>query len=115
MLERGENYGQALKFLRTAYQLSPNSAAIADSVGWAYFKNENYKQAINYLEKAVLKSKNDLTINEHLGDAYWKIGRRVDARYAWKKAAYRAEDAQVKERLDRKINLGLAAMSSARN
>lgn len=113
MLERGEDYGVALKYLKNAFQLRPESAAIADSLGWAYLKNEHYLKAIRYLEIAVLKSKNDVTINEHLGDAYWYAGRRVDARYAWKKAAYSAEDEQIKQRLNRKIGFGIAVAASA--
>ncbi len=106
LLERNENISGALELIKRAYQLSPDSPAIADSLGWGYFLNGKTEQAVNMLEKAVKQSGNDTVMNEHLGDAYWQAGRRVDARYAWKTAAYRAENEAV-VRLQRKIELGL--------
>jgi Flp pilus assembly protein TadD len=106
LLERNEDIAGALELVKRAYQLSPDSPAIADSLGWGYFLTGNIEQAVSLLEKAVKQSGNDTVMNEHLGDAYWKAGRRVDARYAWKTAAYRAESVAV-TRLQRKIELGL--------
>ncbi len=106
LLERNEDIPGALELVKRAYQLSPDSPAIADSLGWGYFLTGNIEQAVSLLEKAVKQSGNDTVMNEHLGDAYWKAGRRVDARYAWKTAAYRAESDAV-TRLQRKIELGL--------
>jgi Flp pilus assembly protein TadD len=107
MLERGEELDKALKFIKNAYLLAPDSAAIADSLGWAYFLNEDYPNAISYLEKAAFKLTNDVTINEHLGDAYWQSGHRVSARYAWRKAAYQTDDLDAEHRLQQKIDIGL--------
>jgi Flp pilus assembly protein TadD len=112
MLERSEELDKALKFIKNAYLLAPDSAAIADSLGWAYFLNEDYPNAVSYLEKAALKLTNDVTINEHLGDAYWRSGLRVDARYAWKKAAYQADDLGAVHRLQQKIDVGLPIASA---
>jgi Flp pilus assembly protein TadD len=106
LLERGEDISGALEMVKRAYQLSPDSPAIADSLGWGYFLTGNTEQAVNMLERAVKQSGNDTVMNEHLGDAYWKAGRRVDARYAWKTAAFRAENDAV-VRLRRKIEQGL--------
>jgi len=48
----------------------------------------------------------DPTINEHLGDAYWTVGRKYEARYAWKTAILFADDEDT-NRLATKIDLGL--------
>jgi Flp pilus assembly protein TadD len=106
LLERREEISGALEMVKRAYQLSPDSPAIADSLGWGYFLIGNTEQAVNMLEKAVKQSGHDTVMNEHLGDAYWKAGRRVDARYAWKTAAYQAEKDAL-SRLQRKMEQGL--------
>jgi tetratricopeptide (TPR) repeat protein len=108
MLEHGEDLDQALGYVKRAHLLAPESAAIADSLGWGYYLNGDYAQAIIYLEKAVQQSGSDITINEHAGDAYWKAGRRVDARYAWRTAKLKAADADAL-RLAQKIDIGLPA------
>ena len=106
MLEQGEDLSKALEMLRRAYRLAPESAAIADSLGWGLYLTGDYKNAIYYLEKSAKASGNDLVINEHLGDAYWRAGRKIEARYAWRIAALLAEGNDA-VRLTDKINLGL--------
>jgi Flp pilus assembly protein TadD len=106
LLERNQDLPQALEFVRKAHQLAPNSVAITDSLGWAYYLTGKYDQAVPLLEKAVQQSENDVTINEHLGDAYWQTGRKIDARYAWKVAAHKAS-AEDAIRLANKIDFGL--------
>jgi predicted negative regulator of RcsB-dependent stress response len=44
-------------------------------------------------------------INEHLGDAYWAVGRRIEARYAWRAALVQADKREA-ERLNRKLTDG---------
>ena len=34
-----------------AYNANPNSGAIIDSLGWAYFRMGQYDQAVNRLER----------------------------------------------------------------
>jgi tetratricopeptide (TPR) repeat protein len=105
MLERREDLLHALEMVKAAYRMQPDSAAIADSLGWGYYLTGDHTNAILFLEKAAKQSANDVTINEHLGDAYWQSGRRVDARHVWRVAAYGAVgDALV--RLTNKIDTG---------
>lgn len=106
LLERGEDLEQAFSYVKQAYLLAPDSAAITDSLGWGYYLTGEYRRAIFYLERAVQKSGSDPAINEHMGDAYWQAGRRVDARYAWG-AAKLLSDAPNAERLAQKVDVGL--------
>jgi Flp pilus assembly protein TadD len=106
MLDRREDVQLGLEYVRTAFKLSPESAAIADSLGWGYFLTGDYERSVPLLETAVKTSGNDMTMNEHLGDAYWLSGRFIDARYAWRIASQNATDADLK-RLSGKIDLGL--------
>jgi Flp pilus assembly protein TadD len=106
LLERNEEIDTAFGYVKRAYQLAPQSAAIADSLGWGYYLGAQYDLALPLLEKAAKQSGNDRAIHEHLGDTYWQLNRRIDARYAWKIAAQQAENNDL-ERLVRKIDVGI--------
>lgn len=107
LLERGGEREKATEMVRRAYMIEPTSSAITDSLGWAYFLQGDAKQALPLLEKAAKDSGSDVAINEHLGDAYWTLGRRRDARYAWR-AASLASEGEAAERLSQKIDIGLS-------
>src|SRR5262245_27199283 len=72
--------------IRRAVELRPNSAAIIDSLGWAYFRMGDYAQALEQIERAVELEPADATLNDHLGDVYWRLGRRIEARFQWQRA-----------------------------
>lgn len=105
-LERRENTEEAIEAIRQAHKLRSSSAAITDSLGWAYFITGEHEKAVSYLERALAGQPQDPTINEHIGDAYWTVGRKYEARYAWKTAKLFADDSES-ERLLAKIDLGL--------
>jgi Flp pilus assembly protein TadD len=107
LLERGEaNRATATDMVKRAYALDPASAAIADSLGWAYYLSGDAAKALPLLEKAAKEAADDPAISEHLGDAYWSVGRRRDARYAWRIAS-QSRDGEDAARLLQKIDLGL--------
>jgi Flp pilus assembly protein TadD len=110
LLELREQLPRALDLVKRAYQIAPNSAAIADSLGWGYFMNGDYTKAIQLLENVVKQEGNDVTVNEHLGDAYWQGGQRVDARFAWRTAAHLAPNDE-KIRLLMKVDFGINGQS----
>jgi Flp pilus assembly protein TadD len=105
-LERRENTSEAVAAIEKAYKLRSSSPAIKDSLGWAYFVTGDHTKALLLLEQALSGQPQDPTINEHLGDAYWTVGRKFEARYAWKSAKLFAESGDLK-RLSDKIDLGL--------
>ena len=107
LLERGVERERATDMVKRAYALEPTSSAITDSLGWAYFLQGDAKQALPLLEKAAKDAGTDVAINEHLGDAYWTLGRRRDARYAWRVANH-ASEGETAVRLSKKIDIGLA-------
>lgn len=105
LLERREDIARGLALVSRAYQLAPQSAAIADSLGWGYFLTGDVEKALPLLEAAAQAEGADVAINEHLGDVYWRAGRRIEARFAWRAAAVQAKGAAA-DRLKRKIDLG---------
>jgi Flp pilus assembly protein TadD len=40
---------------------------------------------VEILERAVELSPGDATLHDHLGDAYWRVGRRIEARFQWRR------------------------------
>ncbi|WP_150291374.1 tetratricopeptide repeat protein [Sphingobium estronivorans] len=92
-IERRQNMPEALNLLKRASALKPDDASITDSLGWAQFVTGNLDAAVPILERAAAGAPADVTINEHLGDALWAVGRRYEARYAWRAAAVFAEGA----------------------
>ena len=107
MLEHGENLEEAARLIAKASALRPQDPAIADSLGWAFFKRGQTGSAITILEDAVAIDPTIAETSEHLGDAYWTAGRRIDARYTWRAALVQAADDETVGRLNRKIANGL--------
>ncbi|RHW17238.1 tetratricopeptide repeat protein [Sphingomonas gilva] len=105
-VERGENLAAAEALIAKAVALRPDDGAIIDSLGWAQYMQGRHKQAVETLEQAAKAEPADPEINEHLGDAYWAVGRRFEARYAWRAARLYADD-EASARIAGKISNGL--------
>jgi len=113
-LERRENVKEAMALIARASELKPDDPAITDSLGWAHYLTGDVQRAIPVLEKAVQGQPGDPTINEHLGDAYWAVGRKYEARYAWRAAALFADTADVAARAKAKVEQGFSPALAAR-
>lgn len=111
-IDRGINLEEGLDLIRQALALRPQSGAITDSLGWAYYKTGNYEEAIAYLERAAELEPGLAEINDHLGDAYWMAGRKQEARYQWQRAIGQLEDEAEIANLQRKLLIGPAAAST---
>ena len=105
-LSRRENVAAAEALIVRANQLRPDDPAITDSLGWSQYLLGKTDAAVPLLERASAGDPAEPTINEHLGDVYWTLGRRLDARYAWRAALVTA-DAKDVARLNTKIDTGL--------
>lgn len=111
-LSRRENLPEASKLIERASQLRPDDASITDSLGWSYYLRGDLPKAVATLEKAVTSEPGEPTINEHLGDAYWTMGRRFEARYAWRAALVYADEKDA-GRISAKIDGGLTPAVAA--
>jgi tetratricopeptide (TPR) repeat protein len=85
MLSTGENLDIALALAQTAGKGLPNSPAVADTLGWIYYRKGVYPLAVNYLEEALkLQEKNNMPENPdiqyHLGWAYEKMAQPAQSR-----------------------------------
>jgi len=99
--ERGENLEEAIELIERALAKEPGNGAYIDSLGWVYFKQGKFKKALEKLKEASEKLV-DPIILEHLGDAYWKLGKKKEARDAWRRAlSLDPESESLKERLEK--------------
>jgi tetratricopeptide (TPR) repeat protein len=76
---------QAEKLIRQAIAVSPDSAAIQDSLGWVLYRRGKVKEALPVLARAWQNS-GDAEIASHYGEVLWKSGDQGQARYIWQKA-----------------------------
>lgn len=94
----------AQELLERARKLKPDDPGIIDSLGWAYFADGQTAKAVPLLEQAVRADPAGVRANEHLGDAYWALGRRIDARYAWRAAEVAAAGDELARLRDKLAN-----------
>ena len=94
--------------LEQAHRLAPEDPNIADSLGWAYYRQGNPARALPLLEQAARAEEVSGTDQEHVGDVLWRLGRRYEARYAWSAAQLDADEA-MEARLAGKLGRGLSA------
>jgi|GEM_PF-1389855 len=85
-VERGLNLDRGFEMLNRAVELQPDSGAIIDSLGWAYYQLGQYQEALPHLERAFQLNPWSWEIAEHLGDVYWHLDRRREAEYFWNRA-----------------------------
>jgi Flp pilus assembly protein TadD len=112
-IDRGEKLPQALAMVKKAVSLDPQSGAMIDSLGWAYYRLGDYKSAVEQLEAAVVLEAGDPEINDHLGDAYWRIGRHNEAQFQWRRVLTLEPSAKLKADVEVKLKTGLGAAATA--
>ncbi len=105
-VDRGENLDEARRMLERASAQRPNDGNIADSLGWAMFRQGDLPGALRTLERAVEIESRSATINDHLGDVYWTLGRRTEARFQWGRALDLDPEPDEAERLRNKLRDG---------
>jgi tetratricopeptide (TPR) repeat protein len=102
-----ERYDEALKMLRRAVELRPDSGHIIDSLAWALYRLGRYGDAVPLLERATELVPTESVVLDHLGDAYWRVGRRVEARYQWRRALANKPEPDQKPIIEKKLENGL--------
>jgi len=112
-IDRNERLLEALAMVQKAVDARPQSGAMLDSLGWAYYRLGNYKVAVEKLEQAVEMEPGDPDVNGHLGDAYWRAGRQIEARFQWSRVLSLEPDAKQKAEAEAKLKDGLGAAGPA--
>lgn len=83
MPDAKKHFEEAFRLIQTAYQIEPESAAINDSMGWAYYLVKGDAQAaLPYLEYAY-REHPDAEVAAHLGEVLWQLGQQEQAKQIW--------------------------------
>jgi len=90
MLQSGGNLDVALSLAQTARRGMPQSAGVADTLGWIYYQKGAYLSAVDSLHEALRlaqdsNSPDNPRIHYHLGMAYAKSGQATLARQQFEK------------------------------
>ena len=110
LVDRGEKLDEALGMIETAVKAQPDSGAIADSLGWVYYRLGRYDEAVKAMETAVKLLPVDPILSDHYGDVLWRIGRKREARYQWRRALSYGPEPQDAVRIRDKLARGLDAV-----
>jgi tetratricopeptide (TPR) repeat protein len=96
-----DRYQEALALIRQALEISPDDAAIVDSLGWVLYRLGKYEEAETHLRTA-MASAPDPEVAAHLGEVLWVSGKKEEARNVWRKALESAPDSKhLLDTLDR--------------
>ncbi len=108
LIERGLDIPKGGELVLEAAELDPANYAIADSVGWYYFKLGDYEQAETHLKRAVELHEADLpseapdpVIVDHLAQAYYHLEKYESAiKYGTLALDSEPENAAYRQRLE---------------
>ncbi len=102
-LDRGLHVDEAMDLIQRAARLKPQSGAIRDSLGWAYYLQGDLERAVRELETAAALEPGDATVNHHLGDVYNALGRDQEAVWQWQRALTLNPPAKERAELEQKL------------
>ena len=94
LADKTKQLKRALGYIQKAIKLSPDDAAVLDSMGWVYYRMGQYDKALVYLQRA-FKKLNDAEIAAHLGEVLWVAGEHGKAREVWNSALQQAPQHDV--------------------
>jgi tetratricopeptide (TPR) repeat protein len=101
LADRTERYEEAREYIVRAFEQSPDSPAIVDSMGWVEFKLGNHAAALEYLSRAWSLDR-DPEIAAHLGEVYWVAGDEEAATDIWYESLQENPDSEaLREVIDR--------------
>jgi tetratricopeptide (TPR) repeat protein len=115
-LEEGKELDKALALAQAAYAKLPETAAICDTLGWAYYKKGCYDQALWALQAAAASQPKNNILLYHLGSAQYAAGKTDEAENNLKQALalnldvpYKKEAESLLEKIEHPPQDGLDA------
>lgn len=78
MLDRNERVQEGMQLVEQAYALTPNDAAIIDSMGWGFYRLGDLVKSVAFLRRAY-SANPDPEIAAHLGEVLWVQGHKDEA------------------------------------
>lgn len=108
LLVPGEDQNRAFELIQTAYSQDPESPAINDSMGWAYFKKGDAAAALPYLQYAFEQFPHG-EVAAHLGEVLWTLGEKAKAQAVFKQGLAAKEGAEIVRATVRRLGIKLPA------
>ncbi|MDO4907588.1 tetratricopeptide repeat protein [Neisseria sp.] len=105
---------EAFRLIQAAYQQEPESAAINDSMGWAYYLKGDAQAALPYLEYAYAQFP-DPEVAAHLGEVLWKLGQQEKAKSIWREGLRKGSNDAVLQKTLQRLGVKLSASGSKNN
>ena len=103
LADGGKQLDEAIRLVRRALDIEPDTPNYLDSLGWAYYRRGDYDQAEKYVVPAAQQMPRNATVQEHLGDILAKRNRWADAIAAWTRALQGDEGDINKAAVEKKI------------
>ncbi len=103
LVNRYERLTEAEEYLVRAHNISPEDAAITDSLGWLFYKLGRYADSLVLLKKAYAELP-DPEIAAHLGEVLWVSGDQAEALKVWEGALRDAPDHDLLNNVMKKYN-----------
>ena len=94
LADKTDRYQEALAYITSAYEKSPDDPAVIDSMGWVQYRLGNLDIARQYLQQA-WEMTSDSEIGAHLGEVMWQQGDYEAARKVWEQASETSPDNAV--------------------
>jgi tetratricopeptide (TPR) repeat protein len=88
LADQGRNLDEAAALLARAVKITPDSAALLDSLGWLAYRRGDLDGALEKLRAAHARL-DDPEVSAHLGEVLWRKGERDEARRIWAAALER--------------------------
>lgn len=109
LISHTEEYEEGYKLLARAEKLAPTNPYILDSVGWARYLLGDLTGSREMIEAARdrLAPERHWEIEDHLGDIYWHKGQEDRARDEWTSALEIYPPANVRAKIERKLQDGI--------
>jgi len=96
---------KAFDYAKKARTLQPNDPAIADTLGWIFYKRGEYQQAFGLLQEAAGRLPGNSDVQDHLGMAAYMMGQTDAARTALTQALAGQLDPSSKAEAQRRLAL----------
>ena len=118
LAEHNRDLREAQTLVRKALEMTPDSAAVQDSMGWTLHRLGQQREALEWLTKAYAAEK-DAEIAAHLGETLWALGQHyAGARHLGRGARERSGSslpAEYAAALSRLIARALMGQPASRN
>ena len=86
LVERNTDLEFALTLSKKAIEISPNTSAYLDTIGWIYYKLSDLEKAKDFISKAILYEDTSAVILEHYGDVLIDLNEVKEALIFYRKA-----------------------------